>query len=146
MAVRQLCGLPRRLEVERDGLAWRLDLAESIDSRSGCAVGLNRLRLPLRAPSIPWSSRIGHWRQCWRTDASTRSRGGKYRMRLRLRAGGVRGGKAPGEHRAQPFGSLACDCGANDARASDDPTVATEIYSSWPLETALHLNHTPRGR
>jgi hypothetical protein len=31
MAGRRLCGLPRRLQVERDGLAWQLDLAEAID-------------------------------------------------------------------------------------------------------------------
>jgi hypothetical protein len=54
MAGRRLCGLPRRLELERDGLAWQLDLAEAIDF----TIWRGRFTLSaLRASSIAWSSR-----------------------------------------------------------------------------------------
>jgi hypothetical protein len=99
-------------------MAWRrssISQKPSI-SRSGCAVGLNRLRMRsasvfyrLEQSSSTLAPMSAHKR--FHSPARWEIRGAftpSSQRRSRW--------KSSGGHRAQPFASLACDCGANDAR------------------------------
>jgi hypothetical protein len=114
MAGRRRCGLPRRLEVERDGLARQLDLAEAIDFTiwlrgrfEPTTLALcERLLSPgavvsdiganVGAQTLPLARAVGTTGCVYAFEAT---------------AFAVE--KLRGE---QPLASLACGCGANDAR------------------------------
>jgi FkbM family methyltransferase len=147
MVGRRLCGLPRRLEVERDGLASQLDLAEAIDFTiwlcgrfEPATHALCERLLSPGAVVFDIGANVG---------AQT----------LPLaRAVGNTGGVYAFEPTAFAVEKLRADIALNPSLhsrvivaqtmlgASGDATMAAEIYSSWPLETALHLHPTLRGR
>jgi FkbM family methyltransferase len=147
MVGRRLCGLPRRLQVERDGLAWQLDLAEAIDFTiwlcgrfEPATHALCERLLSPGAVVFDIGANVG---------AQT----------LPLaRAVGNTGGVYAFEPTAFAVEKLRADIALNPSLhsrvivaqtmlgASGDATMAAEIYSSWPLETALHLHPTLRGR
>jgi hypothetical protein len=115
MAGRRLCGLPRRLQVERDGLAWQLDLAEAIDFtiwlrgrfEPATLALCERLLSPgavvldiganVGAQTLPLARAAGNT-GCVYAFEPTAFAVEKLRANI------------------APFASLACDCGANDAR------------------------------
>src|SRR5437868_5028533 len=139
MVGRRLFGLPRRLEVERDGVMWQLDLAEAIDFtiwlrgrfEPGTLSLCERLLSPgavvldiganVGAQTLPLARAVGNT-GCVYAFEPTAFAVEKLRANISL----------------NPSLRSRVIVAQTMLASRDDAALESQIYSSWPLEAAAN--------